>query len=154
MSVSINQIVYEYLRFATAQQRGLTNIASEMSELNSRVTDIINLYANGDRIRNLDNREIESLIDIFWSIIVSAALNPLLTPFIIAILDFYIDSIDINSTVAFAVEFDKLDIDYYFDTLKLFKPEPLDILILWLYAITGKIIFKYWLVPLLSRVRQ
>ena len=63
MSVSINQIVYEYLRFATAQQRGLTNIASEMSELNSRVTDIINLYANGDRIRNLDNREIESLID-------------------------------------------------------------------------------------------
>ena len=59
----MNQIVYEYLRFATSQQRGLTNIASEMSELNSRVTDIINIYANGDRIRNLDNRQVESLID-------------------------------------------------------------------------------------------
>jgi hypothetical protein len=59
----MNQIVYEYLRFATAQQRGLTNIASEMSELNSRVTDIINIYANGDRIRNLDTGEIESTVD-------------------------------------------------------------------------------------------
>tara|TARA_Y100000389_G_scaffold186110_1_gene206154 strand:+ start:1143 stop:2213 length:1071 start_codon:yes stop_codon:yes gene_type:complete len=63
MSVSINQIVYEYLRFATAQQRDLTNIANEMSELNSRVTDVINIFANGDRIRNLENREVESLID-------------------------------------------------------------------------------------------
>ena len=56
MSVSINQIVYEYLRFATVQQRGLANIASEMSEINNRVTDIINIYANGDTIRNLENR--------------------------------------------------------------------------------------------------
>ena len=49
MSVSINEIVYQYLQFASEQQRGLTNIASEISEINSRVTDIINLYANANR---------------------------------------------------------------------------------------------------------
>ena len=119
------------------------------SPLDVAITGIINTV-----LGFFFEEEIESLIDIFWSIIVSAALNPLLTPFIIAILDFYIDSIDINSTVAFAVQFDKLDIDYYFDTFKLFKPEPLDILILWLYAITGKIIFKYWLLPIFTKNYQ
>ena len=64
MSVSINQIVYEYLRFATVQQRGLANIASEMSEINNRVTDIINIYANGDTIRNLENRHTDPLNEV------------------------------------------------------------------------------------------
>ena len=44
MSVSINQIIFQYLQFASEQQRGLANIASEISEINSRVSDIINLY--------------------------------------------------------------------------------------------------------------
>ena len=50
MSVSINQIIFQYLQFASEQQRGLTNIASEISEINSRVSDIINLYTNVDRL--------------------------------------------------------------------------------------------------------
>ena len=32
-----------------SNKEGLTNIASEISEINSRVTDIINLYANANR---------------------------------------------------------------------------------------------------------
>jgi hypothetical protein len=50
MSVSINQIIFQYLQFASEQQRGLANIASEISEINSRVSDIINLYTNVDRL--------------------------------------------------------------------------------------------------------
>ncbi len=119
------------------------------SPLDVAITGIINTV-----LGFFFEEEIESLIDIFWSIIVSAALNPLLTPFIIAILDFYIDSVSINSTVAFAIQFDNLDLDYYFDTLQFFKPQPIDILIIWLYAITGKILFKYWLLPLINVLRQ
>ena len=56
MSVSINQIVYQYLQFASEQQRGLVNIARDISQINSRVTDIINLYANGNRLSQFDRR--------------------------------------------------------------------------------------------------
>lgn len=56
MSVSINQIVYQYLQFASEQQRGLVNIARDISQINSRVTDIINLFANGNRLSQFDRR--------------------------------------------------------------------------------------------------
>tara|TARA_R100000329_G_scaffold84740_1_gene71815 strand:+ start:288 stop:1469 length:1182 start_codon:yes stop_codon:yes gene_type:complete len=97
---------------------------------------------------------VEALIDVLWGIIISAAANPTLLPFIIAILDFYVDNIDINSTVA--ISFDLLDIasDKAIDVWRLIKIQPLDILIIWFYAITGKIIYKYWLLPILNTLRQ
>lgn len=93
----------------------------------------------------------ESLIEILWGIILSAALNPTLTPFIIAILDFYIEDIalifdvpamfPINATIDF-------DIDLY----AWFRPEPLDVLIAWTYLCVGKVIFKAWVKPMFDVV--
>ena len=82
-----------------------------------------------------------------WAIITSAALNPTLAPFIIAILDFYIDDVDIDFEVPALFKFQNFgEIDYQIDLYRL-RPEPIDILVAWLYLITGKIIFKYWILP-------
>jgi len=96
---------------------------------------------------------VESLIDILWGIIVSAALNPTLAPFIIAILNFYIDNIDIDAEIGIEFSLSAIESNLNFDVFGILRPEPYDILILWLYAITAKIIFKSWLVPILSKFR-
>ena len=91
--------------------------------------------------------EVQALVDTMWAIITSAALNPTLAPFIIAILDFYIDDVDIDFEVPALFKFQNFgEIDYQIDLYRL-RPEPIDILVAWLYLITGKIIFKYWILP-------
>ena len=97
---------------------------------------------------------VESLTDILWGIIISAGTNPLLTPFIIAVLDFYVDNVDINSTVAITFDIGEITSDATIDVWRLLNPQPIDILIIWLYLITGKIVFKYWLLPILNTLRQ
>tara|TARA_R110002020_G_scaffold239166_1_gene451736 strand:+ start:7511 stop:8722 length:1212 start_codon:yes stop_codon:yes gene_type:complete len=90
---------------------------------------------------------VEDLMDVFWGIVTSAALNPTLTPFIIAILDFYIDDVKIEFDIPATFNFQDFgEIDYEIDLFG-FRPEPLDILIVWLYLITGKIVFKAWVLP-------
>lgn len=91
--------------------------------------------------------EVESLVDVMWGIITSAALNPTLAPFIIAILDFYIDDVKIDFDVPALFKIQSFgEIDYSIDLYGI-RPDPLDILIAWLYLITGKIIFKWWILP-------
>ena len=95
----------------------------------------------------------ESLIEALWGIILSAALNPTVAPFVIAILDFYIVnvSVDLDVDVAFPID---VQLDLKLDVFSLVRPEPIDILVLWLYAITGKVIFKAWLVPAWNVLKQ
>ena len=90
--------------------------------------------------------EVQVLVDALFGIILSAALNPTIAPFIVAVLDFYIDDVRISFEVParFNLEF---DFEGELDLFGLFRPEPLDILILWLYAIVMKIVFKAWLRP-------
>jgi len=91
--------------------------------------------------------EVAILVDTMWSIIISAALNPTLTPFIIAILDFYIDDVGIEFDIPATFDIQEFgSITQDIDLLG-FRPEPIDILIVWLYLITGKIVFKWWLKP-------
>jgi hypothetical protein len=97
--------------------------------------------------------EVQILVDTMWGIITSAALNPTLLPFIIAILDFYIDDVQIDFTVPATFNIQGFKIDYVVDLFG-FRPDPTDILILWLYAITGKIVFKYWIVPAFNVLRS
>lgn len=98
--------------------------------------------------------EVQVLVDTMWGIITSAALNPTLAPFIIAILDFYIDDVDIDFEVPALFKFQNFgEINYKIDLYKL-RPEPLDILIVWLYLITGKIVFKYWILPTFRWVKM
>lgn len=91
--------------------------------------------------------EVQVLVDALWGIITGAALNPSILPFIIAILDFYIEEISIDFEVP--ATFNILEIGSIDFTVDLFgfRPEPLDILVVWLYLITGKIIVKAWLIP-------
>lgn len=95
----------------------------------------------------------ESLIEALWGIILSAALNPTVAPFVIAILDFYIVnvSVDLDVDVSFPID---VQLDLKLDVFSLVRPEPIDILVLWLYAITGKVIFKAWLVPAWNVLKQ
>ena len=91
--------------------------------------------------------EVQVLVDALWGIITGAALNPTILPFVIAILDFYIENISVDFDVP--ATFDILEIgsvDYQIDLFG-FRPEPLDILVVWLYLITGKIIIKAWVLP-------
>jgi len=93
-----------------------------------------------------DDEEVDSMIDAFWGVITSAALNPSITPFLIAILEFYIENIDINVSVPASWDLETLDLQYGVDILG-FRPEPLDILILWFYAITLKVVVMWWIIP-------
>ena len=95
--------------------------------------------------------ELENLIEAVWSLILSAALNPTLTPFIIGVLDFYIEEVGITFDVP--TMFD-ISTDFELDTFDYlgFRPEPLDILIVWLYAIVLKIVFRAWLEPIVKRI--
>ena len=86
------------------------------------------------------------MVDALFGIIISASLNPTIAPFIIAILDFYIDDVQIEFEVPASFNLD-FEFEGELDLLKLFRPEPLDILIVWLYEIVAKIVFKAWLRP-------
>lgn len=91
--------------------------------------------------------EVEALVDTMWAIITSAVVNPTLAPFIIAILDFYIDDVGIEFELPAVFDIQSFaEIDYKIDLYKL-RPEPLDILVAWLYLISGKIVFKFWIQP-------
>ena len=96
----------------------------------------------------------ESLVETLWGIILSASLNPTITPFIIAILDFYIDNIEFNINIDVLFPIDIFKTDIQIDMFKVFRPEPLDILVIWLYLIVGKIIFKAWVVPTFRMIKQ
>ena len=91
--------------------------------------------------------EVAVLVDAMWSIIISAALNPTLTPFIIAILDFYIDDVGIDFDIPATFNIQEFgSVDFEIDLFG-FRPEPIDILVVWLYLIVGKMVFKSWLKP-------
>jgi len=91
--------------------------------------------------------EAEELIDVLWGIILSASLSPGLAPFIIAILDFYIDDVDVSFDLDLLFGIGASNTDITVDLWQFYRPEPLDVLILWLYAIVAKIIFKAWVRP-------
>lgn len=90
--------------------------------------------------------EVEALTDALWSIITSAALSPTLLPLTLGILEFYVESISISVEVAALFDITTANLDVALDLFK-YRPEPLDVLVLWLYAITGKIIFQAWVKP-------
>ena len=91
--------------------------------------------------------EVEILVESMWAIITSAILNPTLTPFIIAILDFYIDEVKITFDVEAYFPIQSFsEIPFKVDLFN-YRPEPIEILVVWLYLITGKIIVKWWILP-------
>lgn len=90
--------------------------------------------------------EVQALTDALWGIITSAALSPTLLPFTIALLEFYIESIDIDIRIPATFSIGNIETDFTLDVFGL-RPEPLDVLVAWLYLITGKIIFKAWVRP-------
>ena len=94
----------------------------------------------------LEEDEVQVLVDALFGIIISAALNPTIAPFILAVLDFYIDDVRIEFEVPASFNFE-FELEGELDLLRLFRPEPLDILIVWFYAIVAKIVFKAWLRP-------
>ena len=90
--------------------------------------------------------EVQALTDQVWSIITAAALSPSLLPFTIALLEFYVESIAFDIEIPATFSFNEIDTDLTFDVFGI-RPEPLDILVVWIYLITGKIIFKAWIKP-------
>ena len=90
--------------------------------------------------------EVQALTDALWGIITSAALSPTLLPFTIALLEFYIESIDIDIRIPATFSIGNIETEFTYDVFGL-RPEPLDVLVAWLYLITGKIIFKAWVRP-------
>ena len=88
----------------------------------------------------------ESVLDVLWTTITAAAANPTIAPLIIGILDFYIDRIDIEINVPASWDIEQLDFEYQIDLFG-FRPDPTDILILWFYAISAKIVFNSWITP-------
>ena len=95
----------------------------------------------------IGEEEVEPLIDSLWAIITSAALNPTLTPFIIAILDFYIEEVNVYLTIPLQFEINQFDLDGSINIWGIFKPDPTDILVVWFYLIVIKIIFTSWIAP-------
>ena len=94
----------------------------------------------------LEEDEVQVLVDALFGIIISAALNPTIAPFIVAILDFYIDDVRIEFEVPASFDLD-FEFEGELDLLSFVRPDPLNILIVWLYAIVAKIVFKAWLRP-------
>lgn len=90
--------------------------------------------------------EVQALTDELWSVIVTAALSPTLLPFTIALLDFYVEKVSISIEVPALFTLAETDLDLSLDVFGI-RPEPLDILVVWLYLITGKIVFKAWIKP-------
>ena len=90
--------------------------------------------------------QVQELTDQVWAIITSAALSPSLLPFTIALLEFYVERISFDIEIPATFSFNEIDTDLNFDVFGI-RPEPLDILVVWIYLITGKIIFKAWIKP-------
>ena len=80
-------------------------------------------------------------------IITSAALNPLLTPTIIAILDFYIEEVNIHLMIPLQFDTEEIQFEGSLDIWQLMRPRSTDILILWFYLIVIKIVFIHWINP-------
>lgn len=97
--------------------------------------------------------EAESLIEALWGIILSAALNPTIVPFVITILDFYIDEVQITFDLDLLFQANA-SVDQQVDLLQLIKFDPMDILVVFTYAIIGKILFKAWIVPAWVHIKQ
>lgn len=110
------------------------------------IDGIISLFSAED--------EVEILMNALWGIITSAALNPSLTPFVIAVLDFYIDDVGIEFQIPATFDLISFSDPKTFDYFAIVRPEPIDILIVWLYAIVGKIIFKAWIVPTFDLLKR
>jgi hypothetical protein len=51
--MSVNQIVLQYLQFAVEQQRNIERLNQNIMHLNSRVSDIVNLYVNTTNLRDI-----------------------------------------------------------------------------------------------------
>lgn len=49
----MNSIISQYLQFVTEQQRGIDRIGNNIMNLNTRVTEIISLYAHSTNLRNV-----------------------------------------------------------------------------------------------------
>lgn len=98
--------------------------------------------------------EKETAIEILWGLIISAATNPSITPFIIAILDFYIDDVEVDFQLDVLFPINALNLDFNVDLFRVFRPEPIDVLIVWLYAIVGKIVFKTWIKPAYELIKR
>jgi len=115
--------------------------------IGSSAVDLV-LSALFDGIYSLFNLEdeVQALTDQVWSIITAAALSPSLLPFTIALLEFYVESIAFDIEIPATFSFNEIDNDLTFDVFGI-RPEPLDILVVWIYLITGKIIFKAWIKP-------
>ena len=115
--------------------------------IGSSAVDLL-LSALFDGIYSLFNveDEVQALTDQVWSIITAAALSPSLLPFTIALLEFYVESIAFDIEIPATFSFNEIDNDLTFDVFGI-RPEPLDILVVWIYLITGKIIFKAWIKP-------
>jgi len=90
--------------------------------------------------------EVEVLMNALFGIITSAALNPTLTPFIIAVLDFYIEDVGIEFEVPATFDVQSFTGEIGFEIFR-FRPEPIEILVVWFYLITGKIVVKHWIIP-------
>ena len=96
----------------------------------------------------------ETAIELLWSLIISAAANPSITPFIIAILDFYINEIEIDFDVDVLFPINGINTNFTIDIFSIIRPDPIDILVLWMYAIVGKILFKAWIVPAFEMIKR
>lgn len=90
--------------------------------------------------------EVQALTDLLWSVITTAALSPTLLPLTIALLDFYIDNIEYEIKIPAMFRFEDLETGLSLDVFG-FRPDPYNILIAWVYLITGKIVFKAWIKP-------
>jgi hypothetical protein len=53
MSASMNAIISQYLQFVMEQQRGIDRLGDNIINLNTRVGDVISLYAHSTNLRNV-----------------------------------------------------------------------------------------------------
>jgi len=59
---------------------------------------------------------------------------------------FYVEEVGITFDVPILFDF-LIDSDQSIDILTVFRFEPIDILIVWLYAIVAKLLIKAWVIP-------
>lgn len=98
--------------------------------------------------------EAQALTDALWGIIISAGLSPTLAPFVLAILEFYIEEVNISFDLELLFGISAKNVDFSIDIWRLVAFEPIDILVLWLYAIVAKILVKAWIVPSFQAFKQ
>ena len=142
-----------YQRFAGYKREGLYPLPLYKEKLDTETGELKQSHFDGIvSILGLED-ETEVLLDALFGIIISAGLNPAIAPFIIAILDFYVEEVSIDFTVALVFNINAIQ-NGQVDFWRVFRPEPLDVLILWTYAIVAKILFKAWIVPSVTAFRS